>query len=293
VISGQKLCFLHEKGLFILYRNLRECIALLFSGVYILNRIGIYFLMILLVPVTIWFSGCKTKHICPAYQSSFYLDKTIADEQFSPFDQDSLPKLEELVRKTDVLLIVRLGKKKADKRMAVIPMITVFPQTADSALALADSLGADSTLAEEPEKTEEDQQAGEQSDSTGTEELQQEDPEPVVEEGEAGQEAGKKEEAADQEAQAPQAEQSPKPKKKTDQKDPEISDPNLNAEFEESFGDEPSPEDLNFLPPDTNTAEFVPPAPKPVKKKKSGNKGGNNPDMGTKEEEPAPQDDKF
>ncbi|HRH33890.1 MAG TPA: hypothetical protein PKY12_02480, partial [Catalimonadaceae bacterium] len=60
-----------------------------------------------------------------------------------------MPRIEETVRKTDVLLVIRLGKKKIDKRMAIIPMITIFPEQADSTLAMADSLAADSAMMEQ------------------------------------------------------------------------------------------------------------------------------------------------
>jgi hypothetical protein len=220
------------------------------------------------------------------------LDKTIADEAFSPFDKDSMPKLEEFVKKTDVLLIVRLGKKKTDKRLAVIPMITIFPEQADSALAMADSLGADSTLAEEPEEEIAEEGASEVADSTNATEGEGDAEQPAAEEAEKPKE--KEEEGFGDEPEIPKPkEDAPKPKKKTDPKDPEISDPNLKAEFEESFGDEPKLEDLNDLPP--LEEEFAPPQNNtPAKKKKGAKKGPKKEAPKPKvEDEPAPDDDKF
>jgi hypothetical protein len=82
--------------------------------------------------------SCGQKKICPAYQSVFYLNSEIADEDFSYFGADSMPKIENVVKKTDVLLIVKIGKKKREKLMATIPMITIFPDVADSLLAQND-----------------------------------------------------------------------------------------------------------------------------------------------------------
>lgn len=82
--------------------------------------------------------SCGQKKICPAYQSAFYLNSELADEDFSYFGADSMPKIDNVVKKTDVLLIVKMGKKKRDKLMATIPMITIFPDMADSLLAQND-----------------------------------------------------------------------------------------------------------------------------------------------------------
>lgn len=222
--------------------------------------------LFIIVLVIAWFSGCKPKQICPAYQSAFYLDTKIADEAFSPFDKDSLPKIEETVRKTDVLLVLRLGKKKIDKRMAIIPMITIFPEQADSALAMADSLSGDSTMM--------DEQVEEELEADSTEMVPEKEPEMEEPEGPG--------DIIIDEPPKPVADK-PKEVKKVDLKDPELSDPSLKAEFEESFEDEPKEEDLNEPPP---------PEPEPKKKvqKKGPKKAEPNPD---KTEEPPAEDDKF
>jgi len=228
----------------------------------------------LLCSVSLWFSSCKTKQICPAYQSAFYLDHKLADIEFSPFDKDSMPRIEETVRKTDVLLVLRLGKKKVDKRMAVIPMITIFPEQADSALAMADSLGSDSSMVDE--EAEEISEQNQITDST-----------------EAIQENLDAEPPAPDEEDIPKIEPvAPKPKKKTDPKDPELSDPTMKAEFEESFEDAPSDIDLNAPLPEE---EAPAPAPnfKAKKKKKSPAKAVKKDAPVKKEEEPATDDDKF
>lgn len=242
----------------------------------------------LIALATFWLPACKPKQICPAYQSAFYLDKKTADIEFSPFDKDSMPKLEELVRKTDVLLVIRLGKKKIDKRLATIPMITIFPELADSALAMADSLAADSAAVEEEGEGESE----EMGDSTE-----------VPEEGVAPEETGEEKEevpadeppkeAFEDDYQAP-SEKAPKPKtpqKKTDPKDPEVSDPGLKAEFEESFDDAPK-EDEEAL--DMPSFEEGAPPPPSEKKKKEPKKGSKKAEPAKKEEpEPEPEEDKF
>ncbi len=240
-----------------------------------------HIVVLLFCSVSLWLSSCKTKQICPAYQSVFYLDHKLADIEFSPFDKDSMPKIEETVRKTDVLLVLRLGKKKVDKRMAVIPMITIFPEQADSALAMADSLAADSAMVDE--EAEEISEENEIQDSTETMEDKPEIDAPKPEEEDAPIED------------APEEKNeivAPKPKKKTDPKDPELSDPSMKAEFEESFEDAPSDFDLNTPLPE----EEAPPAPvetKAKKKKKTPAKAVKKAEPVKKEEEPAAEDDKF
>jgi len=246
-----------------------------------LNYRNSHIIVFLFWSVSLWFSSCKPKQICPAYQSAFYLDHKLADIEFSPFDKDSMPKIEETVRKTDVLLVLRLGKKKVDKRMAVIPMITIFPEQADSALAMADSLAADSAMVDE--ESEEISEENEIQDSTET---MEDKPEP---------DAPKPEEEGAPIDNAPDEiieKVAPKPKKNTDPKDPELSDPTMKAEFEESFEDTPSDIDLNVPFP----AEETSPAPvesKANKKKKGPPKVDRKAEPVKKEEEPAAEDDKF
>jgi len=238
-----------------------------------LNRKRLHIVLLFLCSLTFWFSSCKHGHICPAYQSAFYLDHKLADIEFSPFDKDSMPRMEETVRKTDVLLVLRLGKKKIDKRMAVIPMITIFPEQADSALAMADSMASDSTMVEEENEQENDE--NQISDSTETME------EPAAEELEAEEKQEKKKEDA-----------LTKQKKKIDLKDPELSDPTMKAEFEEDFGDEPSAVDLNAILPEEGATE-EPIVQKPVKKKKGPKKKERKDEPAKKEEGPSGEDDKF
>lgn len=247
----------------------------------ILKNVGGHIALFICMLITVWFSACKPKHICPAYQSAFYLDKKVADLEFTPFDQDSMPKMEATVRKTDVLLVLRLGKKKIDKRMAVIPMITIFPETADSALAMADSLAADSAAIEEEEGT----NSEEITDSTGTENENLNPEEPPSAEPEEGEK--NEEDFGDVPKEAPEK---PKAVKKQDLKDPELSDPTMKAEFEESFEDAPKEDDLNEPMP---AFEEPPPPPEP-KKKKQAKKGPKKAEpVKPKEEEAAPEEDKF
>gem|GEM_PF-1162729 len=228
-----------------------------------------------------WFSSCKPKHICPAYQSSFYLDQKAAALEFSPFDKDTLPKLENLVRKTDVLLIVRLGKKKIENRMAVIPMITIYPET-DSLLAASDSLSADSLAADDEMVPEEGSDELIQ-DSTSAEEPEDAGPQ----EENPDEEARPKEEdpdEAEKPREEPEAAQKKAPRKKAE-KDPELSDPSLKFEFEDSFQDSiPEDEILNPLPEEDDT-----PVPKEGGKRKA---APLNSDADKPKEEEA-EDDKF
>jgi hypothetical protein len=110
-------------------------------------------------------SGCKTKYICPAYQSAFQLDMAAykipkgldsmaiaADTSLDvdviamlaerirkqpanvyAFNQDSQPQFPaNLVIKNEYLIIKRISRKKKSKIIASVPMITVFPESADS-----------------------------------------------------------------------------------------------------------------------------------------------------------------
>jgi hypothetical protein len=247
-----------------------------------LNTLFKHIAQLAIICLTVWFSSCKPKHICPAYQSSFYLDQKAAALEFSPFDKDTLPKLENLVRKTDVLLIVRLGKKKIENRMAVIPMITIYPD-ADSLLANSDSLSADSLAADDEQLPEEGTDDLIQ-DSTSAEESDEVSPQ----EESPDEEARPKDEEPD-EGEKPQEEPEPAQKKapkKKSEKDPELSDPSLKFDFEESFQDSiPEDEILNPLPEEDDT-----PVPKEGGKRKAAplNKDADKP----KEEEEA-EDDKF
>lgn len=238
-----------------------------------------------------WFTGCKTKHICPAYQSAFYLDSKIADEQFSPFDKDSMPKMEDLVKKTDVLTIIRLGKKKIDKRMAVIPMITIFPEVADSAIAMADSLAADSLYSEEPEEVEpEEGDTGEEIAPADDTAEKQEQPAKEAEEEEAEVPKPKRKKEVDEESENFNLEPKKKSAKKSDLKDPELSDPSLKAEFEESFDLEPKDdEDM----PSFQEEEIEPPKPEKKKRAKAAKKANPKPQVQPKPASEPEEDDKF
>jgi hypothetical protein len=241
---------------------------------------------IILLALIAWISSCKPKHICPAYQSSFYLDHKMADLEFSPFDKDTLPKMEELVKKTDVLLVLRLGKKKVEKRMSIIPMITIYPEP-DSLLAKSDSLGNDS-LAVGDEPVPEEGEEGAVVDSTAADE---EAPSDEVKPDEEDESPVNEEEPTEEN---PEDEAIPKPKpkeikplKKTDLKDPELSDPGLKIEFDESFDDSLSEEDINA----PSTAVEEPPIPRKESKRKPAKKGDAD-----KPKEPEPEtqpEDKF
>jgi len=246
------------------------------NRVQILKRFTVYIALICQFLLFLWISGCKQKHICPAYQSAFYLDKKTADLEFTPFDKDSMPRMEATVRKTDVLLVLRLGKKKIDKRMAVIPMITIFPEQADSALAMADSMAADSSEIEEEIPKEEGEGISDSSEVEKIEEGQESIEEPPADS-----------ENLAEEGETPAPIEKQKTVKKVDLRDPELSDPNLKAEFEESFDDAPKEEDLE-------EPAFEEPPPVEDKKKKVPKKAGNKGEpLKPKEPEPPAEEDKF
>jgi hypothetical protein len=241
------------------------------------RRLHIVTLFLLLL--TAWFSSCKPKYVCPAYQSAFYLDQKAAAILFTPFDKDTMPKLERLVRKSDVLLIVRLGKKKIENRMSVIPMITIYPEQ-DSALAAIDSLGGDSLNTDEI--VADDEIVSDSSETSGEEgdEKINEDENPD----------GDQEENPDDE-QEPLEEDKPSGKKavrKKDDKDPEISDPGLKFEFEETFEDSASSTEYQeFAPEEENDI----PVPREDEKRKAIPDG--DADKPKEEEEEGTEDDKF
>lgn len=127
------------------------------------------FLLAVALPALMLWGGCKrTKYICPAYQSAFVLDmptykRSAALDSMSAsadtsldvdviavlaerirkeptsryeYDADSVPKFPTLGDiKTNVLLIKRISRRRKDKLMANVPMITVFPVSPDSAQA--------------------------------------------------------------------------------------------------------------------------------------------------------------
>ena len=245
---------------------------------------GIHIVVIGALFVTGWFSSCKPKHICPAYQSAFYLDQKAAALEFTPFDKDTLPKMENLVRKNDVLLIVRLGKKKLENRMAIIPMITIYPE-ADSSLMAADSLGADSLAADDliPEEEEAEREL--------TDSTQVTDEEVPADEATQDEDLNADQEKPADEAEKPK-EEAPAPDKtakkqgrKKAEKDPEISDPGLKFDFEETFNDSIPPDDFQNLVPEEEENDI--PQPKNDDKRKA----IPNQDADKPKEEDVPADD--
>jgi hypothetical protein len=118
------------------------------------------------LPTAMLWSSCKTtKYTCPAYQSAFVLDlptykRTSALDSMekgadTSLDVDVVAVLAERIRKvpalkyeyeadstpifppsgvikTRVLLIKKISRRRKDKLMASVPMITVFPTSPDS-----------------------------------------------------------------------------------------------------------------------------------------------------------------
>ncbi|MES2387204.1 MAG: hypothetical protein V4543_04315 [Bacteroidota bacterium] len=92
----------------------------------------------------------RTKYTCSAYQSAFYFDKSAGEKKFAlKMGEDSMPLTEELVHKTDVLLIAPMSRKKKLKSWDIVPMITVFPPKSEPD---SSAFAPDSTGGEEPEE---------------------------------------------------------------------------------------------------------------------------------------------
>ena len=83
--------------------------------------------------------SCQRKYVCPAYQSSFYLDKKKTEDFFSLFGADSLPKSDIYVNKNKYGIIVKVKYRKRQKSLNTVKMETVFPPPTDS-LLLASNL---------------------------------------------------------------------------------------------------------------------------------------------------------
>ena len=188
------------------------------------------------------------------------------------------------MKKTDVLLVLRLGKKKVEKRMSIIPMITIYPEP-DSLLAMSDSLGNDSLAVGDEQVTEEGEEgAAVDSTATGDEEPSDEVKPEEEEENPVNEEEPSEENPEDAAIPKPKEK---KPVRKTDLKDPELSDPGLKIEFEESFDDSLAEEDINA----PGTAVEEPPIPRKESKRKPAKKGDAD-----KPKEPEPEtqpEDKF
>jgi hypothetical protein len=99
----------------------------------------------------------RTKYICAAYQSAFFVDRDAGNKMFAfKLDEDSMPIIEDLVKKTDVLLIAPMSKKRKEKSWEIVPMISVFPPVLEK--DSLDNIAADSTMdQEEPEEKDEDE----------------------------------------------------------------------------------------------------------------------------------------
>jgi hypothetical protein len=235
-----------------------------------LKKAALHSGLLVLFYITTWLSSCKPKYICPAYQSAFYLDQKAAALEFTPFDKDTLPKMENLIRKNDVLLIVRLGKKKIENRMAVIPMITIYREP-DSLLASSDSLGSDS-LAADDMMPDEDSDLIQDSSDTSNEE-QQDD------------EVNSEEDASEEEK---QEKKQSKKNRNQDDKDPEISDPSIKFDFEETFEDSASAEEYQDMIPEEDND-----IPRPRNDEKRKAIQDPDADKPKEEEEEATEDGKF
>jgi hypothetical protein len=91
----------------------------------------------------------RTKYICAAYQSAFLLDTSARKQMFAiASNEDSTePLVVYMVKKTDVLLIAPMSRKKKEKSWQTVPMITIYPPIIEK--DSLDMIAADSTAEEE------------------------------------------------------------------------------------------------------------------------------------------------
>jgi hypothetical protein len=85
-----------------------------------------------LLSVVILLASCTRRMVCPAYQSMFILDPDVRLHAFSLFGEDSMPKADVQVNKNSYLVIKPINKKRKEKMLHNIPMVTVFPPAAKS-----------------------------------------------------------------------------------------------------------------------------------------------------------------
>ncbi len=114
---------------------------------------------VLIYCVCIFFSGlvfsCKPTKICPAYHSSFIIDREVTRTTFSLFGPDSLPKDPEedlwIVDKKKVGIADDFSYKKKTNKMAIISMESIYLKKEDPldmqlAMAEMDSAAIDSVM---------------------------------------------------------------------------------------------------------------------------------------------------
>jgi hypothetical protein len=92
-----------------------------------------------LIILSLLFSACTQRLICPAYQSAFIYDKNELRKQFSYFQEDSTPKIL-VASKTKFLIAEPMSYRKKLRSMQTIAMKPVNPVLPDSMTVGEDEL---------------------------------------------------------------------------------------------------------------------------------------------------------
>jgi hypothetical protein len=84
-----------------------------------------------LLTLSLLFSACTQRMICPAYQSAFIYDKNELRKKFSYFEEDSIPKIL-VASKTKYLIAEPMSYRKKLRLMQTVAMRPVNPVLPDS-----------------------------------------------------------------------------------------------------------------------------------------------------------------
>jgi hypothetical protein len=95
-----------------------------------------------LLTLSLLFSACTQRMICPAYQSAFIYDKNELRKKFSYFEEDSTPKLL-VASKTKYLIAEPMSYRKKLRSLQTVAMTPVNPVLPDSMTVDEDLEGID------------------------------------------------------------------------------------------------------------------------------------------------------
>jgi hypothetical protein len=95
-----------------------------------------------LLTLSLLFSACTQRMICPAYQSAFIYDKNELRKKFSYFEEDSTPKLL-VASKTKYLIAEPMSYRKKLRSLQTVAMKPVNPVLPDSMTVDEDMEGID------------------------------------------------------------------------------------------------------------------------------------------------------
>ena len=95
-----------------------------------------------LLTLSLLFSACTQRMICPAYQSAFIYDKNELRKKFSYFEEDSTPKLL-VASKTKYLIAEPMSYRQKLRSLQTVAMKPVNPVLPDSMTVDEDMEGID------------------------------------------------------------------------------------------------------------------------------------------------------